>query len=394
MTALRLTVLFVLFGLTSLTLPSPARAQDDATVEAARERFKEGVQFFDNKEYERARLAFVQAYALKPHPAILLNMAQSEIRSGHEASAATHFAQYLREHVEATEEQRQAAREGLETAKASIAVVNLTVEPSDAEILVDGKTVGRSPLNDPLYLSPGEHTIVAQKGGETARRRLTVEAGGEINERLTIGAAPARAPAAATAPGEEADEVSEAEEGGVAIDSQDLEDRRQPFIAWFVETPLAWVGAGLTLAAVGSGTVLAITAKNYYQSADGIAGDIEAQADKDPRLLGVTRGVCNLPWGDPDTDYEEDPGFEDACSKYKDRVDTGDDLKLYSRLSFGAAVAFAAGTIVYYFLDAPLADGAQARAGKPGRAPKSRVSAQLVPIVGPGQSGLVLQGTF
>ena len=121
MTALRLTLLFVLFALLPLTLvPGQARAQgSDATVEAARQRFNEGVHFFDNKEYERARLAFVQAYALKPHPAILLNLAQSEIRSGHEASAATHFAQYLRQHAEATEEQRLAAQEGLEAAKAS-----------------------------------------------------------------------------------------------------------------------------------------------------------------------------------------------------------------------------------------------------------------------------------
>jgi len=397
MTALRLTLLFVLFALLPLTLvPGQARAQgSDATVEAARQRFNEGVQFFDNKEYERARLAFVQAYALKPHPAILLNLAQSEIRSGHEASAATHFAQYLRQHAEATEEQRLAAQEGLEAAKASIAVVTLTVDPSDAEILVDGESVGRSPLDDPLYLSPGEHTIVARKGDQTARKRLTVEAGSEINERLTIGRAAAPSGAATTAAPADAEpeEVEDAEDSGVRFDSDDMASGRQPFFWWFVETPGAWVGAGLTAAAIGGGTVLAVSAKNYYEAADSIAQDIEAQADKDSRLLGVTRGVCNLPWGKAGTPYEDDPGFEDACAKYKSRVDTGDDYKLYSRLSFGAAAVFAAGTIIYYFLDAPPADGS-ARAGRPRSASKSGFSAQLVPILGPSQNGFVLQGSF
>src|SRR5690606_26908553 len=160
---------------------------EDPTIEAARERFKEGVAYFDNKEFERARLAFVQAYALKPHPALLLNLAQSELRSGHEAEAAGHFARYLREHAEATEEQRQAAREGLEAAKQAVGVVTLTVDQSGAEILVDGTSVGRSPLNDPLYLAPGEHTIVAQKGGETARTTVMLTAGASTSETLNIG---------------------------------------------------------------------------------------------------------------------------------------------------------------------------------------------------------------
>ena len=62
-----------------------ARADEDpTTTAAARERFKEGVAYFDKKDFEKARAAFLQAYALKKHPAVLLNLAQSEVRSGHE----------------------------------------------------------------------------------------------------------------------------------------------------------------------------------------------------------------------------------------------------------------------------------------------------------------------
>ena len=62
----------------------PAKAQEkDAVTEMARRRFQEGVKFFDQKKFEEARAAFLQAYALKHHPAVLLNLAQSEIRSGH-----------------------------------------------------------------------------------------------------------------------------------------------------------------------------------------------------------------------------------------------------------------------------------------------------------------------
>ena len=41
-----------------------AQGQEDPTATAAaRERFKEGVAYFDQKQYEKARAAFVQAYA-------------------------------------------------------------------------------------------------------------------------------------------------------------------------------------------------------------------------------------------------------------------------------------------------------------------------------------------
>ena len=61
----------------SLAIPTTSRAQDDATIEMARQRFREGVQFYDQHQFEKARLAFLQEYALKPHPAVLLNLAQS-----------------------------------------------------------------------------------------------------------------------------------------------------------------------------------------------------------------------------------------------------------------------------------------------------------------------------
>ena len=42
-----------------LCAPVPARAEEDPTMTAAaRERFKEGVAYFDQKQYEKARAAF------------------------------------------------------------------------------------------------------------------------------------------------------------------------------------------------------------------------------------------------------------------------------------------------------------------------------------------------
>src|SRR4051812_23644932 len=146
--------------------PAPRAGEEDATA-AARERFKAGVAFFDKKEYEKARLAFLQVYALKKHPAVLLNLAQSELRSAHEADAAKHFAAYLRESKEATEAEQQAAQAGLNASKLVVAEVAVSVDVDGAEVYVDGTLEALSPLPGPVYLSPGTHSLEARKDGRS-----------------------------------------------------------------------------------------------------------------------------------------------------------------------------------------------------------------------------------
>ena len=68
--------------LSTVSLPRPAARQDDAVTVQARARFKEGVDAFDKGKFEEARLAFLQAYTLKKHPSVLLNLAQSSAKSG------------------------------------------------------------------------------------------------------------------------------------------------------------------------------------------------------------------------------------------------------------------------------------------------------------------------
>jgi len=375
MIALRSSLLCIAFAcLPILALPRLAVAQEDATIEAARERFREGVAYFDNKEFERARLAFVQAYALKPHPAVLLNLAQSELRSSHEAEAATHFARYLREHTEATEEQRAAAREGLEAAKEVVGVVTLTVDQSGADVLVDGVSQGRSPLDDPLFLTPGEHTIVAQKGSETDRTTVLVSAGSSSNETLKIAAAPAPAAAAASV-NKSADKGAE-DEGEAPYVEPDADDGGP---SWEVSTPVAIIGAGLTAAALGTGIAFAVSARNYYDSADQVARDIEAEADE---LDEPSKGICLHP---------PDDRFPPACDLYQERVDSADKYKTYATISFIAGGVLGAGTLVYVLV--PQFQGS-ARAHKRTDLAQRGISAQLIPVVGPGHNGFVVQGSF
>src|SRR5688572_14905382 len=78
-------------------LSNAQQPQGDNETEIARQRFREGVAHYDRQDYEKARMAFLQAYLLKPHPAVLLNLAQSELRAGRHAEAAENLAKYIRQ---------------------------------------------------------------------------------------------------------------------------------------------------------------------------------------------------------------------------------------------------------------------------------------------------------
>jgi Flp pilus assembly protein TadD len=86
----------VLVAFLSSSVPHRAAAQDDPVTIQARARFKEGVEFYDKGQFENARLAFLQAYALKKHPAVLLNLAQSSAKAGHPLEAAKNFQQLIK----------------------------------------------------------------------------------------------------------------------------------------------------------------------------------------------------------------------------------------------------------------------------------------------------------
>src|SRR5215468_6371684 len=110
---------FVFLFLAAAFAPVQARAAgDDAQTAEARARFNEGVSLYDRGKYEAARAAFVQAYALKKHPDVLLNLAWSSLRSGHADEAQQQFEQYLSEMKDENPAKRAEAERGLAEAKA------------------------------------------------------------------------------------------------------------------------------------------------------------------------------------------------------------------------------------------------------------------------------------
>lgn len=366
------------------------RTEDEATVAMARERFKEGVSFFDKKEYDKARVAFLQAYALKKHPAVLLNLAQSELRSGHEPEAAKHFSAYLREATTASDSEKQAAEAGLNATKSSVAEVAIAVDESGAEIYIDGTLEGLSPLPGSVYLSPGTHSVEARKAGKSTATQVNAPAGKATSATLSFApkAALPPTPIADQPNGEPSSEPEPANSGG-----------RKPFFSWLVSSPVGVVGLGLTGVGLGVGVGTALASNHAYNNADSVADQIKGTAARDSSPSTATSDLCSNPtaWltrnnygsNRVPTLAVRAGEYGNACTKYNDNKSSGDTLKTVATVGFIVGGVAAVGTIVYYFID----PNAREAASK-GDAAASKRRIALVPSVAPTQAGLSLVGSF
>jgi hypothetical protein len=362
----------------------PARADDDpTTTAAARERFKEGVTYFDQKQYEKARAAFVQAYALKKHPSVLLNLAHSELRSSHERDAAQHFAQYLREATDAAPDQREAAQAGLTSAKAAVSEIAVTTD-AEAEVLVDGATQGTAPLLGSLFLDPGAHTLQAKKGDRVVTQNVTAKAG-ETRE-LKLKLTPDAAPALAAKPAAQPNQAPSEKQGETPADEPAASSKggREPFMHWLLTKPAGVISGGATVLLGGGAVGFSIASSMSYSEADDVAQQIDDRAQTDNVS---TQGICTDPNAVLGPGMEAEAArFKDACAHRQEAVDRGDSYKTVATFVGIGAGVMAVTTVVLYFVTA------EREGSSPSALARTRLA--VVPWVSPGKGGLSISGRF
>src|SRR5687767_10419734 len=88
---------------------APAVARDSKTEKAA-EHFALAEQAERRKDWEAAILEYKQAYALKPHPDVLYNIAKNYERLEDWGNAAEYYQRYLDESPDAADRQKTEAR--------------------------------------------------------------------------------------------------------------------------------------------------------------------------------------------------------------------------------------------------------------------------------------------
>jgi hypothetical protein len=360
------------------TLPVPAFSQtekEDPVTSVARARFKEGVDFYDKGQYEQARAAFLQAYALKKHPAVLLNLAWSCLKSGHALDAEKFFKQFLAEGKDITDKQRADANDGLSQSRGKIGRIEVMAAPG-TEITIDGDRVGAAPLAEPVAVEPGAHTVTF-KGTDTATETQSVSVlGGEKAVVRNRKSAPP--PAAEQAGG-----------GGGATDRTTAPAASAPAPAETSETPPpseeakpashprkshevsagASTGPGLLtppdnlVPVVIGGVLVAASAGVAIAMAIGKSAASDSQNTTAARIQNAGFG-CD-PVSDPNNG-----NLVSACASYDSDINNVNMDATIGNIAIGVGAAALAGTIIYWLM-----------ADKNGSPSSARTPRYLLPVV-------------
>lgn len=342
---------------------SHAEAQsDDAITKQARARFQEGVDHFDKGQYEAARAAFLQAYALKKHPAVLLNLAQSSLRSNHPLEAARYFQQYLREATNISAHQRTDAEQGLAESRTKLGRIEI-VAPAGTEVMLGDERLGVAPFREAIDVDPGPKTLKSRASdGSSETVQVTTVAGQRSVARFGANTPPVAAapvlpltPPPAETPPPASPEP--AKDSGVQKSDTNVFSPPKTMVPVFI-------GAGVAVLGAAGAVVALVMKQNAQENADKVETAI--------RTNGGGAGTC------ASTDPAVVRRFGNACRTLADNYDQVNADATAGNVAIGVGIAGAAFAVGWYLF-----------------APKKEPSqAFVVPMVRPGLGGVSFEGRF
>lgn len=159
-------------------LTRPAGAQPSAD-EAALRHFQSATALFEAGDYELALTEFQAAYDAKPHPTVLRNVAATQERLRRYPDAIRTLERYLTEATSpAFRAERAAIAAHLVGLRSLVGRIEVVLPEPGFSIEVDGRSVGTSPLTEPVEVPLGTRTVVARRDGwEPATAEVQVAGG-------------------------------------------------------------------------------------------------------------------------------------------------------------------------------------------------------------------------
>lgn len=179
-----------------LTTPCLGHAEGPSQPDVALEKkagalFDEGHAAFKQGRFAEARAAYLAAFRIHRHWQIAANLSDCERQLGLYRDAAEHLYFYVQN---APQDRVERAEIAMKEALQTVTMVRVNVSVEGAEVFVDGKSVGLSPLAVPLLVEPGRRAIAARYGDWQAVKQVVDFAPGPASDILLTLQAPDPAP--------------------------------------------------------------------------------------------------------------------------------------------------------------------------------------------------------
>jgi hypothetical protein len=244
---------------------SPARgAPSDEARAAASAHFQRGVQLHEEGDYDAALVEFQRAYDAMPDYRVLYNVGVTYLAQRSYVLSLRAFERYLVLGGSTLDPARRAeVEERIANLRQRVGFLVLEVNVTDAEVLVDGEVVARTPVPSPLSLDVGRHRVEVRAAGHMPEQRTISVAGGDELE-LAIELEPVAAPVASVPPPPAPD---------LTTPEPPHRNLRPLAIGGFISTAVLAAAAGTT------GGLALRSHRDYEDAAGTYPGDAQALSD-------------------------------------------------------------------------------------------------------------------
>ena len=229
----------LLVALAPLIQPPAAVARANDDVHEAGKHFQRGVTLYGEADYRGALVEFSRAYELAPNGAVLYNVGETQYQLRDYAAALITFQRYLTESGLA-DSHRTEVEANVRELKSRVGRLTIETVPRGAEVSIDDRVVGKTPLDTAITVGLGHLKVTATIPGRSpVTRYVDVAAEEDVSVSLQLPAGTVAGRSSAT-PGLDLP-------GGQAPESGQTSPLR----------PLGWVTTGLLAGAAITFGVLA-----------------------------------------------------------------------------------------------------------------------------------------
>ncbi|MBX3250402.1 MAG: hypothetical protein KF901_24720 [Myxococcales bacterium] len=168
----------------------------EAELAQARQRFRDGVEAAEARDYRRAVRAFRQALAVRDAPAVRYNLASALFEVGEHVES---FAMVRGLGADTPADLRERADRLERELRRHVAILNIRIGGQLDSAQLDGRTLEPSEHDRPLAVAPGPHELLGLRGAEViTTRRFELAAGAEVYVDVSSVPTPAEAAQMAT----------------------------------------------------------------------------------------------------------------------------------------------------------------------------------------------------
>ncbi|WP_438041676.1 PEGA domain-containing protein [Sorangium sp. So ce128] len=199
---------------TLIAAPGIAAAQPAAPQEAplvgadaanrADAAYRRGLRLYSDKKYVEAEAELQSAWELNPTFDVAYNLGNTKYQLKKHREAAQYLSFALRNWplMKSAAKLKTTAEQRFSESRAQVGALVVTAGAPGAEVLVDGKAVGKAPLEDEVFVDPGEHRVEARHlDYEPASQTVSVAKGATAEVKLPMALAKSEAQVGQTAGG-------------------------------------------------------------------------------------------------------------------------------------------------------------------------------------------------